>query len=97
MLAAVDVGLGSLFRGAEAPDGNSSKAYEGGNIMSALTTTTKEGGNQLAQAELTRDKPLYVPRFDIWETDDESEELDGPHMLDFALPDPGEDEDYAFM
>jgi HSP20 family molecular chaperone IbpA len=32
---------------------------------------TKEGGNQLAQAELTRDKPLYVPRFDIWETDDE--------------------------
>jgi HSP20 family molecular chaperone IbpA len=25
----------------------------------------------LAQAELTRDKPLYVPRFDIWETDDE--------------------------
>jgi HSP20 family molecular chaperone IbpA len=37
--------------------------------MTALTT--KENGNQLAQAELTRDKPLYVPRFDIWETDDE--------------------------
>jgi HSP20 family molecular chaperone IbpA len=37
--------------------------------MTALTT--KESGNQLAQAELTRDKPLYVPRFDIWETDDE--------------------------
>jgi HSP20 family molecular chaperone IbpA len=37
--------------------------------MTALVT--KEGGNQLAQAELTRDKPLYVPRFDIWETDDE--------------------------
>jgi HSP20 family molecular chaperone IbpA len=39
--------------------------------MSALTKTTKEGGNQLAQAELTRDKPSYVPRFDICETDDE--------------------------
>lgn len=37
--------------------------------MTALTT--KEGGNQLTRAELTRDKPLYVPRFDIWETDDE--------------------------
>src|SRR6185369_16466371 len=31
----------------------------------------KDNRNQLAQAELTRDKPLYVPRFDIWETDDE--------------------------
>jgi HSP20 family molecular chaperone IbpA len=38
--------------------------------MSALTTTTKEGGNQLAQAELTRDRPLYIPRFDICETED---------------------------
>lgn len=37
--------------------------------MTALAT--KENGNQLAQAELTRDKPLYVPRFDIWETDEE--------------------------
>ena len=32
---------------------------------------TKRGNGQLAQAELTHDKPLYVPRFDIWETDDE--------------------------
>ena len=37
--------------------------------MTAIAT--KESGNQLAQAELTRDKPLYVPRFDIWETDEE--------------------------
>jgi HSP20 family molecular chaperone IbpA len=37
--------------------------------MTALTT--KDSGGQLAQAELTRDRPLYVPRFDIWETDDE--------------------------
>jgi HSP20 family protein len=37
--------------------------------MTALTT--KQDGNQLAQAELTRDRPLYAPRFDIWETDDE--------------------------
>jgi len=37
--------------------------------MTALAT--KQNGNQLAQAELTRDKPMYVPRFDIWETDDE--------------------------
>jgi HSP20 family molecular chaperone IbpA len=37
--------------------------------MTALAT--KQRDNQLAQAELTRDKPLYIPRFDIWETDDE--------------------------
>jgi HSP20 family protein len=31
----------------------------------------RENGRQPAQAEMTRDNPVYIPRFDIWENDDE--------------------------
>jgi HSP20 family protein len=31
----------------------------------------RENGRQPAQAEMARDNPVYIPRFDIWENDDE--------------------------
>lgn len=31
----------------------------------------REAPNELATVERTRDNPTYVPRFDIWETDEE--------------------------
>lgn len=37
--------------------------------MTALAK--REAANELAAVERTRDNPMYVPRFDIWETDEE--------------------------
>jgi len=55
-------------------------------MMTALTT--KENGSRLAQGESTRDLPVYVPRFDIWETDDElvlSGDLPGANAEDLDI------------